>query len=300
MYFILPLELDLLIVMIRRQPFGKTGHNSSATLFGAAALGQVSQEVADKTLELLIEYGVNHIDTAASYGDSELRIGPWMEKHRSNFFLATKTGMRTYSDAKRELSNSLKRLRVKSVDLIQLHNLTHPDDWDTALGQNGALKALIEAKEQGLTRFIGVTGHGLFAPAMHMRSLSRYEFDSILLPWNYMLYKDERYRREFETLLKTCKEREIAFQTIKSLTMGPWAEKPHTAETWYEPFEEEPDIDLVVSWVLGQGYIFLNTAGDVRLLHKVLESANRYASKPTDNEMEELAKKRNMTRLFVS
>ena len=300
MYFILPLELDLLIVMIRRQPFGKTGHNSSATLFGAAALSHVSQEVADKTLELLIEYGVNHIDTAASYGDSELRIGPWMEKHRRNFFLATKTGMRTYSDAKRELSNSLKRLRVKSVDLIQLHNLTHPDDWDTALGHNGAIKALIEAKEQGLTRFIGVTGHGLFAPAMHMRSLSRYEFDSVLLPWNYMLYKDERYHGEFETLLKTCKESGIAFQTIKSLTMGPWAEKPHTAETWYEPFEEEPDIDLVVSWILGQGYIFLNTAGDVRLLHKVLESANKYASKPTDNEMEELAKKRNMTRLFVS
>jgi predicted aldo/keto reductase-like oxidoreductase len=293
-------EFSLLIVMIRRQPFGKTGYNSSATLFGAAALSHVSQDVADKTLEVLIEYGVNHIDTAASYGDSELRIGPWMEKHRGKFFLATKTGMRTYNDAKKELSSSLKRLRVKSVDLIQLHNLTHPDEWDIALGQNGALKALIEAKEQGLTRFIGITGHGLFAPAMHMRSLSRYEFDSVLCPWNYMLYKNERYREEFGSLLKTCKERGIAFQTIKSLTRGPWAEKPHTAETWYQPFEEETDIDLVVSWILGQGYIFLNTAGDVRLLPKVLESASRYASKPSDIEMEMLVKSRKMTSLFVS
>ncbi len=286
--------------MIRKQQFGRTGHDSSATLFGAAALGDVSQEVADLTLGLLKKYGVNHIDTAASYGDSELRIGPWMEKHRGDFFLATKTGMRTYVEAKKELEKSLKRLRVKNVDLIQLHNLTHPDDWDTAMSEDGALKALREAKEQGLTRFIGVTGHGLHAPAMHIRSLKRYEFDSVLLPWNYMLYKDERYRREFESLLKTCKDRGIAFQTIKSLTKGPWAEKTHTADTWYEPFEEQEDINLVVSWILGQGYIFLNTAGDVNILPKVLEAANRNDLKPTDEEMEKLAERRHMSRLFVS
>jgi aryl-alcohol dehydrogenase-like predicted oxidoreductase len=286
--------------MIRKQPFGRTGHDSSATLFGAAALGDVSQEVADLTLELLKKYGVNHIDTAASYGDSELRIGPWMEKHRGGFFLATKTGMRTYAEAKKELEKSLKRLRVKSVDLIQLHNLTHPDDWDAAMSETGALKALIEAKEQGLTRFIGVTGHGLHAPAMHIRSLKRYEFDSVLLPWNYMLYKDERYRREFDSLLETCRDRGVAFQTIKSLTKGPWAEKMHTAETWYEPFVDQEDIDLVVSWILGQGYIFLNTAGDVKILPKILEAADRDDLKPTDEEMEELAKRKRMSRLFVS
>jgi len=286
--------------MIRKQPFGRTGHDSSATLFGAAALGDVSQEVADRTLELLKKYGVNHIDTAASYGDSELRIGPWMEKHREDFFLATKTGMRTYAEAKMEFEKSLKRLRVKSVDLIQLHNLTHPDDWDTAMSENGALKALIEAKAQGLTRFIGVTGHGLNAPAMHIRSLKRYEFDSILLPWNYMLYKEERYRREFESLLKICRDRGVAFQTIKSLTRGPWAEKKHTAETWYEPFVDQGDINLVVSWILGQGYIFLNTAGDVNILPKILEAANRKDLKPTDEEMEDLAKRKHMSRLFVS
>ncbi|MCX6648642.1 MAG: aldo/keto reductase [Candidatus Bathyarchaeota archaeon] len=285
--------------MIRRQPFGRTGHESTATLFGAAALGDVTQEVADETLKLLDRYGVNHIDVAASYGDAELRIGPRMEKRRGDFFLATKTGMRTYAEAKAEFSKSLKRLRVKNVDLIQLHNLTHPEEWEAAMGEGGALKALVEAREQGLTRFIGVTGHGLFAPAMHMRSLKRHDLDSVLLPWNYILYKDERYRREFNELLGMCRDRGVAVQTIKSLTRGPWGEKRHTAETWYEPFEEQGDINSVVSWVLGQGTIFLNTAGDVRILPKVLEAASLNAARPSDEEMEELAKRAHMSRLFV-
>jgi len=288
-----------LIELIRRQPFGKTGHQSSAILFGAAALGQVTQEVADETLKILDRYGVNHIDVAASYGDAELRIGPWMEKRRRDFFLATKTGMRTYTEAKAEFTKSLKRLRVKGVDLIQLHNLTHPDEWEAAMGEKGALKALREAKEQGQTRFIGVTGHGLFAPAMHMKSLKKFDFDSVLLPWNYVLYKDERYRREFNDLLGMCRDRGVAVQTIKSLTRGPWGEKHHTAETWYEPFEEQGDINRVVSWVLGQGTIFLNTAGDVRILPRVLEAASLNLAKPSDGDMEELAKRTHMTRLFV-
>lgn len=270
------------------------------TIFGAAALGKVTQEEADETIELLLNYGVNHIDTAASYGDSELRIGPWMEKHRGEFFLATKTEKRTFDEAKRQFEQSLRRLRVKSVDLIQLHNLTHPDDWDIAIGENGALKALNEAKDQGLTKFIGVTGHGLLAPAMHMRSLKRFDFDSVLLPWNHILYKEERYHREFEALLRVCKDRGVAVQTIKSITKGPWADKPRTANTWYEPFEEQEDLNLAVSWILGQGYIFLNTASDIHLLPKVLEAANRNIPKPADEVMEELARKRQMSRLFVS
>jgi len=285
--------------MIRRQPFGSTGHESSATIFGAAALGDVTQEVADEALKVLDGYGVNHIDVAASYGDAELRIGPWMEERRGDFFLATKTGMRTYAEAKVEFSKSLKRLRVKGVDLVQLHNLTHPDEWETVMGERGALKALEEAKEQGLTRFIGVTGHGLFAPAMHMRSLRRYDFDSVLLPWNYVLYRDERYRGEFIALLEECRDRGVAVQTIKSLTRGPWGEKRHTAETWYEPFEERGDIELAVSWVLGQGTIFLNTTGDVRLLPKVLEAAEGSGVKPSDVEMDALAERTHMSRLFV-
>jgi aryl-alcohol dehydrogenase-like predicted oxidoreductase len=267
-----------MIEMIRIQPFGSTEHNSSATIFGAAALSRVTQDVTDETLNLLDRYGVNHIDVAASYGDAELRIGPWMERRRGDFFLATKTEMRNYTDAKTGFQKSLRHLRVKGVDLIQLHNLTHPDEWEAAMG---------------------VTGHGLFAPSMHMKSLKKYDFDSVLLPWNYVLYKDERYRREFNSLLKTCRDKGVAVQTIKSLTRGPWGEKRHTAETWYEPFEEQKDINLAVSWVLGQGTIFLNTTGDVRLLPKALEAASLNAPKPIDAEMEDLFKRTHMSRLFV-
>ena len=286
--------------MIRKQPFGSTGHMSTSTIFGGAAIGRVTQEEADKVLQILLENGVNHIDTAASYGDSELRIGPWMEDHRDKFFLATKTGKRTYEEAKNEIHNSLKRLRVDKVDLLQLHNLVHPDDWDTAMGERGALEAAVEAKEQGLTRFLGVTGHGLLVAAMHKRSLKRYPFDSVLLPWNYILFKEERYRKDFTELLKECKDRGIAVQTIKSLTKGPWCEKPHTYRTWYEPLDSQEDIDRAVSWILGQGYIFLNTSADVSLLPKIMDGANRFEGKPSVEEMEQMVKDQHMTRLFVS
>jgi len=286
--------------MIRTQPFGKSGHMSTVTIFGGAALGKVTQEEADRVLEILLDYGVNHIDTAASYGDSELRIGPWMEKHRGKFFLATKTGKRTYEDAKKEIERSLKRLRVDKVDLLQLHNLVHPDDWDVAMGKGGALEAAIEAKEQGLTRFLGVTGHGLLVAAMHKRSLNRVPFDSVLLPWNYILSKESRYGLDFTSLLEECKDRGIAVQIIKSVTKGPWCEKPHDYGTWYEPLDLQEDIDRAVSWIMGQGYIFLNTASDTSLLPKILDSARRFKSKPSEEIMEQMVKDQNMSRLFVS
>jgi aryl-alcohol dehydrogenase-like predicted oxidoreductase len=286
--------------MIRKQPFGQTGNKSTATIFGGAALGRITQEEADHVRDQLLKYGVNHIDTAASYGDSELRIGPWMESHRNDFFLATKTGRRTYQEAHDEIRKSLERLKVDHVDLLQLHNLTHPDDWDVAMADEGALEAAVEAKDQGLTRFIGVTGHGLLAAAMHMRSLERYEFDSVLLPWNYVLLKSERYRQEFERLLEICKDRGVAVQTIKSITKGPWADKDRTRNTWYEPLEEQGDIDKAVSWILGEGYIFLNTCSDTHLLPRVLDAASRFEGKPSDAEMERMVEERRMSRLFVS
>ena len=291
---------DVMIGMIQRQSFGSTGHRSTSIIFGGAALGRVTQEVADDVLGLLLKYGVNHIDTAASYGEAELRIGPWMEGHRGDFFLATKTGQRTYGEAKAEIQKSLERLQVESVDLIQLHNLTHPDDWEVAMGDDGALKAAIEAKETGLTRFIGVTGHGLMAAAMHKRSLERYPFDSVLLPWNYILFKEGRYNRDFNALLEACKDRNVAFQTIKSITKGPWADKTRTRNTWYEPLEDQADIDRAVSWILGQGYMFLNTASDTELLSRVLDSASRFTGQPSDEEMERMVEKSSMSRLFVS
>ena len=285
--------------MIEKRPFGKTGHMSTVTLFGAAALGNVTQAEADATLDVLLEYGVNHIDTAASYGDAELRIGPWMAHHRKDFFLATKTGERTYEAAKEEIHRSLERMRIDSFDLIQLHNLVHPDEWDTALGPGGALEAAIEAREQGLLRFIGVTGHGLNIPAMHLRSIEAFGFDSVLLPYNYPLNLNETYMADFDALLAKCEEREIAVQCIKSVTRGPWGPQDKWASTWYQPLRDQEDLDRAVHWVMGRPGVFLNTPGDIHVLPKVLEAAGRYASRPSDEEMKTMVKEEKMTSLFA-
>ncbi len=286
---------------IPKRPFGRTGHRSTVTLFGAAALSNVTQAQADRTMEMLMEYGVNHIDTAASYGDAEIRLGPWMERYRDRFFLATKTGERTYSKAKEEIHRSLERLRVDHVDLIQLHNLVHPDEWEIALGPGGALEAAVEAREQGLVRFIGVTGHGLTVAAMHHRSLMRFDFDAILLPYNYVLMQNEQYARDFERVVALARERNVAVQTIKSLAKGPWGDKLRTRATWYEPLEAQEDIDRAVHWVLGRGDLFLNTVGDIELLPKVLKAAARFTGqRPSDGEMAAMLQEEHMTPLFVS
>ncbi len=284
---------------LEKRPFGKTGHMSTVTIFGAAALGSVSQAEADATLDVLLEYGVNHIDTAASYGDSEIRMGPWMRNHRKDFFLATKTGERTYEKAKAEIHRSLERLQTDQVDLLQLHNLGHPDEWDTAMGPGGALEAVVEAREQGLVRFIGVTGHGLNIPAFHMRSLNHFDFASVLLPYNFAMYQNEKYMADFEALLSLCAEREIAVQTIKAITVGPWGSQARTHSVWYEPFTEQSDIDLAVHWVIGRPRIFLNTASDITLLPKILNAATRFSERPSDAAMHELSKERRMSSLFA-
>ena len=285
--------------MIEKRPFGRTGHMSSVIIFGAAALGSVTQVEADETLDQLLEYGINHIDTAASYGNAEERIGPWMAQHRKNFFLATKTGERSYAKARNEIHQSLARLRVDSFDLIQLHNLGHPDEWDEAMGDNGALKAAIEARQEGLVRFIGVTGHGLNIPAFHLRSLNHFDFDSVLLPYNFVMKQDNKYISDFEALLKLCAERQVAVQTIKSITCGPWGSKNRTSSVWYEPLTKQPDIDLAVHWVLGRSNIFLNSAGDIHLLPRILDAANRFQSRPFDTAMSQLVEERHMSSLFA-
>jgi len=273
--------------MIPGLPFGRTGHLSTRTIFGAAALWSVSQAEADRTLDVLLEYGINHIDTAASYGDSELRLGPWMKHHRQDFFLATKTEERTYQDAKDELHRSLDRLQTDCVDLWQMHLLVDPEDWKTAMGPGGALEAFVEAREQGLARFLGVTGHGVTIAAMHLRSLERFDFDSVLLPYNYPMMQNSQYAADFEKLLPVCAERDVAVQTIKSLARGPWGDKPQTRTTWYEPFEAQADIDRAVHWVLSRPNIFLNTTGDIHLLSKVLDAASRFEADLSDEEMQE-------------
>jgi aryl-alcohol dehydrogenase-like predicted oxidoreductase len=258
---------------------------STRALFGAAALSRVTQDEADRTLDVLLEYGINHIDTAASYGDAELRIGPWMDRYRDQFFLATKTGERTYQKARDQIHQSLERLRVSSVDLIQLHYLVDPQEWDVAMGPGGALEAAIEARDQGLVRYIGVTGHDITVAAMHKRSLERFDFDSVLLPYNYIMMQNPQYAAEFETLVAMCRERNLAVQTIKSIAQGGWGDKTHTHATWYEPFTEQEAIDKAVHWVLGREGVFLNTVGDIHLLPKVLSAASRFEKRPSDEEM---------------
>ena len=284
---------------IPKKAFGRSGHLSTRTLFGAAAFSSVTQDEADRTMELLIEHGVNHIDTAAGYGDSEMLIGPWMETHRDHFFLATKTNERTYDGAKAQFERSLRRLRVSQVDLIQLHNLLGEDEWEVAMGPGGALEYLIEAREQGLVKHIGVTGHEVAIAGMHQRSLERFDFDSVLLPYNYLMMQNETYRAGFESVLATCRARNTAVQTIKGITRRPYVTDHHSHATWYEPLTDQASIDKAVHWALGDEIVFLNTVGDIHLLPKVLDAASRYQTRTPDAVMRAMVAEWEMAPLFV-
>ena len=285
--------------MIPQQPFGRTGQQSTRAIFGAAALGRATDEEAAPVLELLLKHGINHIDTAAMYGRSERRVGTWMGRHRKDFFLATKTGERTYEKARDQFHHSLERMGVDSVDLLQLHNLVDPDEWEVAMGPGGALDAAIEAREQGLVRFIGVTGHGVTIARMHKRSLERFPFDSVLLPYSFVMMRNPQYAADFVELEALCVERGVAIQTIKGITLGPWDDKPQTHGTWYEPLREPADISRAVHWVLGRPGIFLNTAADIELLPLALDAASRFEMGPPDAEMQAMATAREMAPLFT-
>ena len=285
--------------MIPKLNFGRTGHQSTRLLFGAAALSRVTQAQADKTLEVLLSYGINHIDTAASYGDAELRIGPWMADHHQDFFLATKTEARTYQAAKDELHRSLERLQVDSVDLWQMHFLIQEDDWQTTFGPRGALEAFIEAREQGLARFLGVTGHGLQVTGFHRRSLEQFNFDSVLLPYNPLLMDDPGYAAGFEKVATICQERNAAIQTIKSISSGPWNDGEKTRATWYKPLEDQAHIDTMVHWVLSRPGVFLNSVGDIHLLPKVLDAAARFDETTQQSDLSDAIAQISVEPLFV-
>lgn len=285
--------------MIAKHVFGRTGHMSSRILLGAAAFSEATQAESDAAIELALSFGVNHFDVAASYGEAELRVGSWISRHGRPSFLATKTGERTAEKAREEIHRSLERLRVDHVDLIQLHNLVNPLEWETALGAGGALEAAIEAREQGLVRFIGVTGHGLTAPAMHTKALERFNFDSVLLPFSYLMAQNEQYLSGFLNLMHICQTRNVAMQTIKSIVHKPWEDRAaQNRNTWYRPLENQADIDLTVQWVLGHPGLFLNSVGDVAILPKVLDAADRFVSQPSDAEMQTLVDKLGMRSLF--
>lgn len=264
--------------MIEKLPFGRTGHRSSRTLFGAAALGGMNQHKADAVLETVREFGVNHIDVAASYGDAELRLAPCLKAHRDEVFLATKTGDRTRQGARDSIHRSLERMGVEQIDLIQFHNLTDDSGWETAMGPDGALEAAIEARDQGLVRFIGVTGHGTAVAEMHLRSLDRFDFDSVLLPCNYRLLEDDRYAGGFADLMNRCEEKGVAVQIIKSIARRRWQtgdDSPHYS--WYEPIRERDALRRAVFWTLSRPGVFINTSSDATLLREILTAAQDFA-----------------------
>jgi len=285
--------------MISKLLFGRTDHLSTRVIFGAYAVAKCTQAEADRALDLLLRYGINHIDTAFSYGDSELRVGPWMKQHRKDFFLATKTGERTYQKAREGIHRSLDRLQTDHVDLLQFHHLIAPDEWEVALGPGGALEAAIEAREQGLVRFIGVTGHEVTVAEMHLRSLARFDFDSVLLPCNYPIMQNPQYALNFEQVVALCRERNVAVQTIKGIQRRAWGDRTPTYATWYEPLLEQADIDLAVGYVLGRPGLFLNSAGDLTLLPKILDAADRFEQAPSEAEMQALTARLEMSSMFV-
>jgi len=283
---------------IEKQPFGNTGHLSSRVIFGSFCLNQATQGPADEVLETLLEYGINHIDTAPSYGDAELRVGPWMKQYREQFFLATKTDKLNYQDAREQFQRSLDRLQVDRVDLLQMHNLTDVVQREIAMRPGGALDFLVEARDKGLARFIGITGHGILAPKMHLQSLARFDFDTVLLPCNYLLMQNPNYCADFNQLISFCGEHNIAVQAIKAPARGLWGDKPRSHNTWYEPLSDEGAIVKAIQWVMGNSGLFLISTGDMQVLPKFLAAAADFQKSPSDEAMEAMVAKQGMQPLF--
>jgi len=286
--------------MIPTAPFGRTGHESTRVIFGAAALGGMSQDRANTTLGAIHEWGINHIDTAAAYGASEDRLKPWLATHRSDVFLASKTGERGGPGARAELERSLDRLGTDHVDLIQLHNLVDEIEWQTAYNPGGALEGAVRALDEGLVRAIGVTGHGVNVARQHLRSLQEYDFASVLLPYNFTMARNPRYLADFEELAAVCADRGVAVQTIKAISRAAWSrDADRFAATWYEPLRDPDAIDLAVGWVLGRPGLFLNTVGDIALLPLVLDAAERATGRPADDAMARFEADFDVVPLFV-
>jgi aryl-alcohol dehydrogenase-like predicted oxidoreductase len=267
--------------------FGRTGHYSSIAIFGAFAVSQATQAEADGIMEKVIAAGVNHIDVAPSYGHAELRLGPWMARERERFFLGCKTMERTKEGAAAEMQRSLERLQVDSFDLYQLHAITSFEELDQVTGPNGALEALIAARDAGLTRYIGITGHGVDVPDVFLEALSRFDFDSILFPVNFIQYADPAYRRSAEELLKVCRQKDIGTMAIKSIAKRPWGDLPQTHITWYQPFLELEHIQEGVNFALTQDITGICTSGDPEVLPMVLSACENFTPL-TKSEQENL------------
>ena len=285
--------------LIPKLEFGRTKHHSTRVIFGSWALCKATQTEAEKILGLLQDYGVNHIDTAPMYGDAEKLIGHWLENHREAFFIATKSRKRSRQGALDDLKRSLERLRVDYIDLWQMHGLTNPVGWEKTMGPDGTLEAFLQARDEGLVRFLGVTGHGKTVPVMHKRSLERFDFDTVLLPYNYLLMKNPRYANDFTELVKICKRRNVSIQTMKAIAHRPTrGQSPNFNTYFYEPLEDQQAIDKTVHWSLGFENSFLISVGDMQQLPKFLDAATRYGKRPIDSEMDSLVNEYGMQQIF--
>lgn len=256
--------------------FGRSGHLSTVAIFGAAAFWDVEQAQADESMRLVIEHGVNHIDVAPSYGKAEERLGPWLQRERDRFFVGCKTMERTREGAAAELAQSLKRLRIDAFDLYQIHAITNLAELDQVTRPGGALEAALQARTDGLTRYIGITGHGVDSPAIFCEALKRFDFDSVLFPLNFVQFANPVYRRHSETLLKLCQARDVGVMAIKSITRGPWGQLPHSFTTWYQPFDDLDNIQQAVNFTLSHPVTGICTAGDIRILPLVLQACKNF------------------------
>ena len=269
--------------------FGRTGHMSTVAIFGAAAFWQISQEDADKVIEQVIEAGINHLDVAPSYGQAELRIGPWMPRERRRFFLGCKTTERTKEGAWKEMHESLKRLQTETFDLYQCHAITTMEELDAVTMKGGALEAFVQARQEGLTRFLGITGHGAQTPQIFLEALRRFDFDSVLFPLNFVQMANPEYRKHAEELIDVCKAKDIGTMVIKMITKGPWGDRQHTATTWYEPFDKMDEIQNGVNFALSFDVSGLCTAADTRILPMVLQACENFR-RLNREEIEEMIK----------
>jgi aryl-alcohol dehydrogenase-like predicted oxidoreductase len=263
---------------------GRLGSENSVLIFGGAALAEATEEDSDMAIGQALDAGVDHFDTAADYGDSELQYGRWMPEIRDRIFLSTKTGLREKDAAKRQIHDSLERLRVDNVDLLQLHSVGDIEDLDRATGPGGSLEAAIVAKEEGLVGAIGITGHGNGAPSTHLEALRRYPFETVLTPWNYILSTDEGYRADYEALVEEVRRQDAGLMIIKTISRRNWPEGDPTGDqrytTWYEPFDRQEYIDAAVSWVLSHDEVTgLAMVGDVTLVPMMLDAENRRMSR---------------------
>jgi aryl-alcohol dehydrogenase-like predicted oxidoreductase len=272
---------------MEKRRFGRSGHMSTVAIFGAAAFYEVSQEDADQVMEQVIAAGINHIDVAPSYGQAEERIGPWIKRERERFFLGCKTMERTSEGAWKELHESLKRLETKSFDLYQCHAVTTMEELDALTMKGGALEAFEKARQEGLTKYIGITGHGFNAPEIYLEALRRYDFDSVLFPLNFVQMANEDYRRHAKELISVCRAKDVGTMVIKAITKAPWGERQHTATTWYEPFEDPEMIQKAVNFALSYEITGICTAGDIRVLPLVIQASENYMQL-NHEQMEEL------------